>query len=425
MRPYDSLRQKLVQPFLLLGFVVSASLSLTTFALLAQIEERAIARTLHVELESFRHRHARSPNAIPAESRLLQGVFLPDSRLRTVPSITANDEIIEIRSLDDGDYSVLFALVDGQPFALLYDRSYIKSNLENIAFLLLVATAVMTLISFLIGNQLSRRVVQPIVRLLNDVSTQAEQRDLPEEPAGFSDGGYPADEIGQLVRAMDKFSARLYDFVRRESYFASDVSHELRTPVAVISGAAEVLAELPDLSPAVQRRIATIQRSAGRMSQILEAMLLLAKEERLDADPTCNLDEVVGEVMADCQPLLDGRPVVLQAMMPSGVCLPIERSLAYVLISNVVRNACAYTREGRISLFLDQRRLQVRDTGIGIPEERFREMFRRHAKGEESAGHGLGLSIVARICERLRWQIDVASSEGQGTTFTFTFPGEA
>ena len=422
MRPYDSLRQKLVQPFLLLGFIVSASLSLITFALLAQIEERAIARTLHVELESFRNRYALNRQAIPAESKLLEGVFLPDPRLRKTPEIPVEGEVIEIRSVEDGDFSVLYAQVGGRPFALLYDRSYIKSNLENIAFLLLVATAAMTFISFLIGYQLSRRVVQPIVRLLHEVSTQAERLDLPAEPAGFADAGYPADEIGDLVQAMDKFSARLYEFVRREGYFASDVSHELRTPVAVISGAAEVLSELPDLAPAVRRRIATIHRNALRMSQVLEAMLLLAKEERLDADPICNVDEVIHEVMADCQPALEGKPVLLEADMPVSVSLPVERALIYVLISNVIRNACAYTREGKITIVLSERELKVRDTGIGIPEERFMEMFRRHAKGEESAGHGLGLSIVARICERLRWKISVESTAGQGTSFNFSFP---
>lgn len=425
MRPYDSLRQKLVQPFLLLGFVVSASLSLITFALVAQFEERAITRTLHVELESFRHRQALNTQAMPAESGLLRGVFLPDSRIRAIPVLARSTEVLETRSLDDGDYSILYAMVGDRPFALLYDRSYLKSNLENIALLLLLATGLMTLISFLVGYRLSRRVVQPIVRLLDDVSAKAAEREIPIERAGFADAGYPRDEIGDLVQALDRFSDHLYAFVRRESYFASDVSHELRTPVAVIAGAAEVLVELPGLDEAVTRRVATIRRNARRMSQVLEAMLLLAKEERPDADPSCSLGEVVLEAVADCWPALEGRPVSIETDVREQVVLPIERSLAYVLLSNVLRNACAYTREGVITVSLSAAFLRVSDTGMGIPEERFMEMFQRHAKGETSAGHGLGLSIVARICERLRWRISVESTEGRGSVFTFVFPLEA
>ncbi len=422
MLPYDSLRQRLVQPFLLLGFVVSASLSLTTFALLAQIEERAVERTLNVELESFRHRRAINPLASPAESSLLRGVFLPAEQLTRYPQLSGNASMLEMRTLDDGEYSVLFAQVDGRPFALLYDRSYIKSNMASLALLLLLATGGMTLLSFAVGYRLSRRVVQPIVRLLDEVSFKAGQSGMPAEGIGFSAQDYPPDEIGRLVRELDRFSHRLYEFVRRESSFAADVSHELRTPVAVISGAAEVLAEVPGLDDAVRQRISAIHRNAVRMSQVLEAMLILAKEERSDADPSCNLADVVDDVVADCLPALQGRPVSIRAAIVERISLPVERSLAYVLISNIVRNACAYTREGTISIVLDRHRLEIADTGIGIAGDRFPELLQRHTKGENSAGHGLGLSIVARICERLRWQIAVESRPGYGTKFIFRFP---
>lgn len=422
MRPYDSLREKLVQPFLLLGFVVSATLSLITFALIAQIEERAVIRNLHVELESFRHRRSLSADALPAQSSLLRGVFLPVPGLPRLPDMNGADVVVDIRNIEDKDYSVLFTTVDGKPFALLYDRAYIKGNTQKLALMLLIATAGMSVLSFVFGYGLSRRVVQPIVRLLNEVSARAEAGTLPDELVAFADPAYPSDEIGKLVRELDRFSLRLYEFIRRESHFAADVSHELRTSVAVIAGAAEVLAEWPGLDERVLQRIATIRRHAQRMSQVVEAMLLLAKEERPDAETACNLAEVVDDALQDNLPALEGRPVTVRTAIAERVVLPVERSLAYVLVANVLRNACASTREGWIEIRLDARELRIGDSGIGIPEERFSELFKRHAKGEESTGHGLGLSIVARICERLRWRISVESVARQGTTFTFRFP---
>lgn len=421
MRPYDSLREKLVQPFVLFGYVVSATLSLTIFALLAHIEERAIARTLHVELKAFRNRHAFDPQARPAESGVLRGTFLPAPGIRIPADFSTGMEVLDIRNIDDVDYSVLFADVGGRGFALLYDRSYIKSNLADLALLLLIATGAMTLLTFLVAHRLSRRVIQPIVKLIDEVSAKADLRGLPGERVAFDDKAYPADEIGALVKALDRYSNRLQDFALREGYFAADVSHELLTPLAVITGAVEVMSELPELSEPVRRRLATVYRNAGRMTQILEAMLLLAREESPYADPSCNLAEVIAEAVADCMPSLEGRPVVIAIRELEPVTLPVERSLVYVLVSNLLRNASAHTREGSIDVSLQATGLKVADTGIGVPEPRLNEMFRRHAKSQESAGHGLGLSIVARICERLRWEIAVESAPGKGTTFSFRF----
>lgn len=422
MNRYESLRQRLVQPFLLLGFIVGATLSLTTFALLVQIEERAIARALHVELESFRHRLSHNPRAAPAESALLRGLYLPTPDLTLFPQLAEGEESLEFRTLGDSEYSVLFTRIGGRPFALLYDRTYIRSNIAQIALLLLVTTAGTTLLSFLIGYRLSRQIVQPIARLLKEVSQKAGQARRPGERIRFSGDDYPSDEIGRLVQELDRFSVRLHEFIERESYFAADVSHELRTPIAVIAGATEVLEEVPDLPEAVRQRVATIGRHARRLSQVVEAMLLLGQEEASDGDPSCVLGQVVEEVVADCRPLLDGRPVLLETRIVEPVVLPVEGSLVYVLISNVVRNACAHTRRGHVQVRLAAGHVAINDTGIGIPEERFPALFQRHAKGEASPGHGLGLSIVARICERLDWHVSVSSDEASGTTFRFDFP---
>ena len=126
------------------------------------------------------------------------------------------------------------------------------------------------------------------------------------------------------------------------------------------------------------------------------------------------------DVVAEAQvPMIS---MAASARIVEPVVLPVECSLVYVLISNVVRNACAHTRRGHVQVRLSVDHVAISDTGIGIPEERFPALFQRHAKGEDSPGHGLGLSIVARICERLDWRVSVSSDEASGTTFRFDFP---
>ncbi|HNN08092.1 MAG TPA: HAMP domain-containing sensor histidine kinase, partial [Azospira sp.] len=207
----------------------------------------------------------------------------------------------------------------------------------------------------------------------------------------------------------------------RENHFAADVSHELRTPVAVIRGAAEVLKSHPQMPVVCLPRLETIQRSAVRMGGLLEAMLLLSRESEEGDDPACALSDVVEDIVVDCRPSLARRPVELSLEIRAHPILPVERSLAYVVISNIVRNACAYTEKGRITITVENDGVVVEDTGIGIPEDRFPTLFERHEKGVESEGYGLGLSIVARVAQRLKWHVELSSVSGRGTRVRLSF----
>lgn len=406
MQPYESLRQKLVQPFILLGFIVSAVLSLTTFGLLSEIEENAIKRSLNDELESFRHRIKIHADALPAGGRLLRGVYLPDQQFKEIKQVPSGQKEISIRKIGDEDFSVLVSDINGHPFALLYDRHYIQDGFQQMALVLLVATLLMTLLSFLVGYRLSRKVVQPIRRLVDDVSRKATMPDLLANHGRFVETDYPNDEIGNLVRELDQFSRRLYEALQREAYFAADVSHELRTPLAVILGAAEMLGELEINSAMANQRINVIERHATRMGHILDAMLLLGREALPPADLVCSITEVIEDVLDDCRQLLKGRPVELTTEIIGNPLLEVERALVYVLISNLVRNACAHTREGRIHVAISERGFEVHNTFIQTAQGHPISM-KRYDKGQNSEGHGLGLSIAGRVCERLGWLLTV------------------
>lgn len=420
---YDSLRTKLVRPFVLLGLVVSALLSATTFLIVAELEHLAVDRMLHVEIESFRNRKQQSPDALPPVASLVHAYTLPSPELPSMRLPAPGAERRERIEIADRDYAVIVADVLGVPYALLYDLEYVDARLARLAGFLLVGTVLMTLLSYLVGNRLAQQVVRPIGKLLSDLSLQAgEAKPGRDAAVVFSAADYPGNEIGHLVQALDQFALRLYGFVKRESYFASDVSHELRTPIAVIRGAAEVLVDTPGLPPPVKARLQTIHRHAVRMGELLEAMLLLARESDDRGDPSCALAEIIDDVIADCRPLLEGRPVAFEVSIRERAVLPVERSLAYVVVSNLVRNACAYTRQGSITITLHAARLEISDTGIGIPDDRLPELFERHSKGAESAGAGLGLSIVARVAEMLDWRVEIDSRRGEGTRVVVHFP---
>ncbi|BAL23851.1 HAMP domain-containing sensor histidine kinase [Azoarcus sp. KH32C] len=419
-RRYDSLRNKLVLPFALLGFIVSALLSGITYELVADLEGRAIERMLRFEMEGFRYRKARNPLALQPATTLIYGAFLPDPDLPSIVPPAAGVERIEAHRIKERDYTVLVGDIAGAPYVLLYDRTFVDSSLVQLAWLLVGGTLLMTILATLVGYRLARQVVRPIGRLLDEISAKSAAID-PHAPLSFSAADYPGNEIGRLVQALDQFAMRLYGFVQRESYFASDVSHELRTPVAVIRGAAEVLIESPEVSDTVRQRLRSIHRQAVRMGDVLEAMLLLAREEGASGDPACAMAEVVDDAIADCAPSLSGRRVSIVREFEGRPIVSVERSLAYVVISNLLRNACAHTREGSITVRLLDDRVEIIDTGIGIAEDRFPDVFRRYVKGDESPGSGLGLSIVARVTELIRWKTTIDSRAGVGTRVVVSF----
>ncbi|MGB7987880.1 MAG: histidine kinase dimerization/phospho-acceptor domain-containing protein [Candidatus Methylophosphatis roskildensis] len=263
---YDSLRKRLILPFALLGLSVSAVLSSITIWLVADIDETSIKRVLLVEMESFRNRENRNPDAPAPSAPLIHGDFLPSAIYPSIEPPATEAGRFRRYKIGERKYTVLVGDIGGRPYALLYDRTLSDSGLFDLAGALVGGTLLMGGLSALLGHLLAGQVVRPIRRLLTDISEKSATIELRSgAPVSFSAAHFPDNEIGQLVRALDQFALRLHGFVQRESYFAADVSHELRTPIAVIRGAAEVLVESREFSEAAHERLRTIHRQAVRM----------------------------------------------------------------------------------------------------------------------------------------------------------------
>lgn len=432
---YSSLRIRLVLPFALLGLSVSVVLSLLAYRMVDDLDERGIRQILKIELEDFRVRRQRNPMALPIETRLIQGYFLPDSKFA---GISAIDRFVEVGlypvtilelEFDGKPRTALLADVSGKPFALLYDNTSSRASLDDLARLLLGAIALMTALSTLLGLRLAGQVVRPIASLLREVSERAQHAQWSDELEPLFGGRYPNDEIGHLAEALDSYARRLHQFVQRERHFVGDVSHELRTPIAIIRSTAEVLAESPDLPPAARERLLLIERRSARLAELLDALLMLARESEThalaDADNACPIADVISDALADCQGLLAGKPVSTQLTLHDRPILPVERPMAHAVFSNLLANACIHTRQGRVEIDLYGDRVEIADTGAGIAADRFPDIFRRHVKGPDSPGSGLGLSIVARLTEVMGWTIELDSREGEGTQVRIRFSPRA
>lgn len=252
-----------------------------------------------------------------------------------------------------------------------------------------------------------------------------------------ADLGYALLHAG-LYRSQQQLVEQLRDLDRQKSEFLSMVSHELRTPLTSITGYLELLGDDPAaVSERGRRMLDVIERNAGRLSLLIEDLLVLSRIEagrlRVQRDRV-RAEKVVDaavEAVAAVAARSGVRLVVEPPAMPDAEVIGDVAHLERVLL-NLVGNGVKFTPAGgevRVRTQVAAGRLEwlVSDTGIGIPAQDVPRLFTRffraaNAQAAAIPGTGLGLAIVRSILEQHGGGIAVDSREGRGTTFRTWLP---
>ena len=243
---------------------------------------------------------------------------------------------------------------------------------------------------------------------------------------------YGAGEHLMLVRDV----TRVHQLEQMRKDFVANVSHELRTPLTVIAGYLETLLDnVEDVNPRWTRALQQMQQQAGRMQNLLNDLLLLAKLEATDY-PADNkpvaVDLMLLSIRNDAQALSGARNHRISLEADSKVKLKGSEAELRSAFSNLVFNAVKYTPdegEIRIRWWADEQgaHLAVQDSGIGIDPKhlpRLTERFYRvdSSRNASTGGTGLGLAIVKHVLLRHRGTLDISSVPGKGSSFTCHFP---
>ncbi len=234
-----------------------------------------------------------------------------------------------------------------------------------------------------------------------------------------------------VVTLHDLTGIRDLEKIKKE--FVVNVSHELRTPLTAIKGYVETLYEEADAKS--RNYLEIIRRHTDRLINIVKDLLILSEleekgfrlqTEKLDLknliesilkifEPRIKEKKFNVELKAeDSLPLIEGDPFKLEQML-----------------INVIDNAVKFTKKGKIVISLKKEsmnaRIEIQDTGIGIPKEHLDRIFERFYVSDKSrskklGGTGLGLSIVKHIALLHNGDVSVKSTPGKGTTFTILLP---
>lgn len=241
---------------------------------------------------------------------------------------------------------------------------------------------------------------------------------------------YSASKKLLISRDITRFER--IETMRRD--FVANVSHELRTPLTVVNGFVETLSDMPTLDNDMARRALHLMgEQTQRMGRLVDDLLTLSKlDNALNA-----LQEETVEV-----------PVLLRTLYEEGLALSAEKHVLRLELEsdcsllgnteelrsafgNLISNAIRYTPQGgEITLRWQERDGQpvfsVQDSGLGIAPQhipRLTERFYRvdHSRSRETGGTGLGLAIVKHVASRHQAQLEIASEEGKGSTFSIAF----
>ena len=417
LRP--TLRLRVAAGFALLGLIVSLALGGWLLWASRDLEHRLIDEALGAELEDYLARLSRNPQSLPPQTATLRGYLVRpsqgpaaqgDAPPPTLGALAPGRHTLEVEGVS---YRVAVHQGPDATLYMLHNRTQLAQRERRFAVMLLIGVALTALLSAAGGWWLAGRVTAPVRRL----AEQVRGRD-PTDPMAPVGADLPDDEVGELARTIDGHLHRLRAFVERERTFVSSVSHELRTPLAVIQGAVEVLEADPELGGRTRERVGRIARATRGMADLTTALLVLAREGQTSPATPCNLEEILAECVELYRPLLGHKPVTLECRIEARPVLMVPRPLLAIALGNLLRNACAYTEKGRITVTLEASEVRVDDTGPGIPPEEIDCLFgpelgcRRTVRGE-----GIGLPLVKRIADSQGWQIAVESHRGQGASF--------
>ncbi|MFW9915165.1 MAG: ATP-binding protein [Candidatus Thorarchaeota archaeon] len=245
----------------------------------------------------------------------------------------------------------------------------------------------------------------------------------------------------QLVNQTEELEIeknRVEEADRAKSQFLANISHEIRTPLNVIMGFSEILRD-GTLSEQQQTYVETITRANTSLKALIDDLLdvsLIEKGKLSFKFEETALEPFINDIIETYHPYIAKKQLqfdlLLEDSLPAKLIIDPKRLRQ--VINNLLENAIKYTNTGLISLRIRCRpismdkcmiEMQIRDTGIGIPEDLQSQLFEpfiQTSLEQREGGVGLGLTIVKQIVELWEGKIAFESKLGVGTTFFIELP---
>lgn len=240
----------------------------------------------------------------------------------------------------------------------------------------------------------------------------------------------------QLVSLVDITRQKEIDMAKTE--FVTLASHQLRTPIASTRWNFELLSGAhPDRTPDQQQYYDRVARNIDRLTALVNDFLHVSKLELgtfATDSQTLNVADFILGMLEEVEKEINQKNFnIEQKFEPKNLEAELDPRLLRIIVSNLLSNAVKYTAAGG-TITLSYQKVdndiifEVKDTGIGVPEDEISKLFTRfyratNAQQQHVEGTGLGLYIAKQAVEKMGGSISVNSAIGKGSTFMFRLPG--
>ncbi len=289
----------------------------------------------------------------------------------------------------------------------------------------LLGSAIAVAIALAGAALVSRRLADPLQRLTR-AARRVQSGDLDARVNGASAPG----ELGELGQASDGMADALARQERSRRRLASELAHELRTPVTILRGNLEELLD-GDERP-TPARLGSLHEEALRLGSLVEQLGALARAEApvatLDRAPV-DLARLTSAQLEALAPQFGANSLAVERRL-SPVVAEVDRARVGQVLANLLANALKFTPDGgRIEVVVAQRdgeaRIEVADSGPGIPDDELPHVFERLWRGRAGAtlgGRGVGLAVVDDIVRAHGGTVGVTNEPAGGARFTVSIP---
>ncbi len=400
-----SVRRRLISTFVLFASILGVLFAVVTLVVFHRVEDRMTVRRLEQML---------SEQPGTPRSAALTFVGSPAKAPEPFPERLAGlgPGLYEWEVEDRETHLLLVAdSVTGERSVALVSFPESEASQDRLGIALAIGVAVSSLAALLLARLLAGRIVSPIERLTEHLATGALDTVVPQDLAK----SLRDDEVGTLARVLQKAGEELTASSERERRFLREASHELRTPITVIQGVSDLLSESVDAEDTLtKQRLERLGRGVRRMNTSVLSLLAMARAEHhltvTEMPPfSQQLEDLIEEARALASPGVEVT-VALNDKPKSGFAA----SMLIVVLSNLTRNAVQHTRAGTVRVIVEADRIQVLDSGPGLPAPLLEQL---RSTGPQP-DIGIGLATVQRICRRFGWLFEIGCPADGGAVAT-------
>ncbi|MGN0614450.1 MAG: sensor histidine kinase [Porcipelethomonas sp.] len=291
---------------------------------------------------------------------------------------------------------------------------------------LFIITVFLLILSSVISYFMAKKISEPIAK----ITKSAEQMASGNYEIEFEAKGYA--EIQRLASTLTYAGQQISKVDAMQRDLIANVSHDLRTPLTMLKAYAEMIRDLSGDNPVKRNEhLEIIINETDRLALLVNDMLDLSKLERGNLKlnySEFSITQLLGDITAKYAGISDKQDYNISFEPDEDVTVRCDIIKIQQVIFNLINNAVNYTGEDK-QVFVRQInksdcvRIEVADTGDGIPADKIKLIFEKYYRSEnhkrEVVGTGLGLSIVKAILKKHEYNFGVFSSVGEGSTFWF------